>query len=138
MVRDGIVFKDEDGQVIFNQHSFCELVKHLLVELVGISYEEASQIVDRSPLAEPVADAMGVAMFSHDLFYPQLGVKLCSMAGGGVQKIYMVFLREPSRRDRSGSDLFHLRDGFEIKMNFDRNVSCFILVNALMHDDFFD
>ena len=75
---------------------------------------------------------------SHKLFYPQLGVKLCSMAGGGVQKIYMVFLREPSRRDRSGSDLFHLWDGFEIKMNFDRNVSCFIFVNALMHDDFFD
>ena len=72
------------------------------------------------------------------VFYPQLGVKLCSMAGGGVQKIYMVLLREPSRRDRSGSDLFHLRDGFEIKMNFDRNVSCFIFVNALMHDDFFD
>ena len=44
MVRDGLVFKDEDGQVIFNQYSFCELVKHLLVELVGISYEEASQI----------------------------------------------------------------------------------------------
>ena len=59
------------------------------------------------------------------------------MEGGGVQKIYMVFLREPSRRDRSGSDLFHLWDGFEIKMNFDRNVSCFIFVNALMHDDFF-
>ena len=75
---------------------------------------------------------------SHELFYPQLGVKLCSMAGGGVQKIYMVFLREPSLRDRSGRDLFHLRDGFEIKMNFDRNVSCFIFVNALMHDDFFD
>ena len=80
----------------------------------------------------------GNAAASHELFYPQLGVKLCSMAGGGVQKIYMVFLREPSRRDRSGSDLFHLRDGFEIKMNFDRNVSCFIFVNALMHDDFFN
>ena len=73
-----------------------------------------------------------------EMFYPQLGVKLCSMAGAGVQKIYMVFFREPSRRDRSGSDLFHLRDGFEIKMNFDRNVSCFIFVNAFMHDDFFD
>ena len=72
------------------------------------------------------------------LFYPQLGVKLCSMAGGGVQKSIWCFLREPSRRDRSGTDLFHLRDGFEIKMNFDRNVSCFIFVNALMHDDFFD
>ena len=43
MVRDGIVFKAEDGQVIFNQYSFCELVKHLLVELVGISYEDPSQ-----------------------------------------------------------------------------------------------
>ena len=73
-----------------------------------------------------------------EMFYPQLGVKLCSMAGGGVQKIYMVFLREPSRRDRSGTDLFHLRDGSEIKMNFDRNVSCFIFVNVLMHDHFFD
>ena len=80
----------------------------------------------------------GYTSAGHELLYPQLGVKLCSMAGGGVQKIYMVFLREPSRRDRSGSDLFHLRDGFEIKMNFDRNVSCFIFVNALMHDDFFD
>ena len=80
----------------------------------------------------------GNAAASHQLFYTQLGVKLCSMAGGGVQKIYMVFLREPSRRGRSGSDLFHLWDGFEIKMNFDRNVSCFIFVNALMHDDFFD
>ena len=80
----------------------------------------------------------GNAAARDQLFYPQLGVKLCSMAGGGVQKIYMVFFRELSRRDRSGSDLFHLRDGFEIKMNFDRNVSCFIFVNALMHDDFFD
>ena len=69
MVRDGLVFKDEDGQVIFNQYSFCELVKRLLVELVGISYEEASQIVERSPLAEPVTDALGAAIFSHDLPY---------------------------------------------------------------------
>ena len=63
------MFKAEDGQVIFNQYSFCELVKHLLVELVGISYEEASQIVGRSPLAEPVTNVMRVAIFSHDLPY---------------------------------------------------------------------
>ena len=28
----------------------------------------------------------------HQLFYPQLGVKLCSMAGGGVQKSIWCFL----------------------------------------------
>ena len=66
MLRDGLVFEDEDGQVIFNQHSFCELVKHLMVELVGISYEEASQRVDESPLTAPVSDALDVAIFSHE------------------------------------------------------------------------
>ena len=73
-------------------------------------------------------------------FEPIFSHKRHKTADGGRRrtKIYMVFLREPSRRDRSGSDLFHLWDGFEIKMNFDRNVSCFIFVNALMHDDFFD
>ena len=35
----------------------------------------------------------GNAAASHQLFYTQLGVKLCSMAGGGVQKIYMVFFK---------------------------------------------
>ena len=96
------------------------------------SAEQTTQQGDQSDANQ------GNTAASHELFYPQLGVKLCSMAGGGVQKIYMVFFREPSRRDRSGSDLFHLRDGFEIKMNFDRNVSCFIFVNAFMHDDFFN
>ena len=78
------------------------------------------------------------AAASHELFYPQLGVKLCSMAGGGVQKIYMMFLREPSQRDRSGSDLFHLRDGFEIEVDFDGNVSCLIAVDVFVDNDFFN
>ena len=31
------------------------------------------------------------AAASHELFYPQLGVKFCSMAGGGVQKSIWCF-----------------------------------------------
>ena len=34
----------------------------------------------------------GNAAASHQLFYPQLGVKFCSMAGGGVQKSIWCFL----------------------------------------------
>ena len=34
----------------------------------------------------------GNAAARHKLFYPQLGVKLCSMAGGGVQKSIWCFL----------------------------------------------
>jgi hypothetical protein len=33
----------------------------------------------------------GNAAARHELFYPQLGVKLCSMAGGGVQKSIWCF-----------------------------------------------
>ena len=109
------------------------------VNMYGAADAARKRLAEQTAQQGDQGDAnQGNTAASHELFYPQLGVKLCSMAGGGVQKIYMVFFREPSRRDRSGSDLFHLRDGFEIKMNFDRNVSCFIFVNAFMHDDFFD
>lgn len=109
------------------------------VNMYGAADAARKRLAEQTAQQGDQGDAnQGNTAASHELFYPQLGVKLCSMAGGGVQKIYMVLLREPSRRDRSGSDLFHLRDGFEIKMNFDRNVSCFIFVNAFMHDDFFD
>ena len=118
---------------------FCTVLTNSgYLALPAESGEKALSLLDSEYVDLIISDIMMPGMDGYELFYPQLGVKLCSMAGGGVQKIYMVFLREPSRRDRSGSDLFHLRDGFEIKMNFDRNVSCFIFVNALMHDDFFD
>ena len=42
----------------------------------------------------------GNAAASHELFYPQLGVKLCSMAGGGVQKSIWCFLE--NRPGRTG------------------------------------
>ena len=80
----------------------------------------------------------GYTSTGHKLFYPQLGVKLCSMAGGGVSRnIYGVFKNRPGG-GRSGRDLLHLRDGFEIEMNFDRNVSCLIAVYTLMDNDFFN
>ena len=109
------------------------------VNMYGAADAARKRLAEQTAQQGDQGDAnQGNTAASHELFYPQLGVKLCSMAGGGVQKIYMVFFREPSRRDRSGSDLFHLWDRFEIKMNFDRNVSCFIFVNAFMHDDFFN
>ena len=109
------------------------------VNMYGAADAARKRLAEQTAQQGEQGDAnQGNTAASHELFYPQLGVKLCSMAGGGVQKIYMVFLREPSRQDRSGSDLFHLWDRFEIKMNFDRNVSCFIFVNAFMHNDFFD
>ena len=146
-VKDGVII-DEFYLDGYDENSVFQLnscTKSFTGALIGIAIEQGYLGGVDDPLSDYLPQVLDLEdsgkqqiTLRHLLFYPQLGVKLCSMAGGGVQKIYMVFLREPSRRDRSGSDLFHLRDGFEIKMNFDRNVSCFIFVNAFMHDDFFD
>ena len=109
------------------------------VNMYGAADAARKRLAEQTAQQGDQGDAnQGNAAASHELFYPQLGVKLCSMAGGGVQKIYMMFLREPSQRDRSGSDLFHLRDGFEIEVDFDGNVSCLIAVDVFVDNDFFN
>lgn len=69
MLLDGLVFHDGEEKVTFNQYSFCELVKHLLVELAGISYAEASGQVERSMLAAPADGVAEVGLLSHELPY---------------------------------------------------------------------
>lgn len=44
----------------------------------------------RIQMEELITDS--IKTIGHEMFYPQLGVKLCSMAGGGVQKSIWCFL----------------------------------------------
>ena len=68
------------------------------VNMYGAAIAARKRLAEQTAQQRNQGDAhQSNAAASHELFYPQLGVKLCSMAGGGVQKIYMVFLREPSR-----------------------------------------
>lgn len=68
------------------------------VNMYGAADAARKRLAEQTAQQGDQGDAnQGNTAASHELFYPQLGVKLCSMAGGGVQKIYMVFLREPSR-----------------------------------------
>lgn len=69
MLEDGVVLENDEGKVTVNQYSFCELIKHLLVHYAGVSYAEASALVDGSHLAEPIADAMSACLFSHEYPY---------------------------------------------------------------------
>ncbi len=69
MLKDGIVLEDNNGKIVMNQYSFCELIKHLLVYYVGISYVKASEIVDSSHLAEPIESAMDAGLLSHEYAY---------------------------------------------------------------------
>ena len=77
---------------------FCTvLTNNGYLALPAESGEKALSLLDSEYVDLIISDIMMSGMDGYELFYPQLDVKLCSMAGGGVQKIYMVFLREPSR-----------------------------------------
>ena len=69
MLKDGVVLKDSEDRIVVNQYSFCELIKHLLTHYVGISYENASKIVDQSHLAEPILSVMDAGLLSHEYPY---------------------------------------------------------------------
>ena len=59
-----------------------------MIHSTYISYDELPLMLS---VAE-VAAVLGISRAgAYELFYPQLGVKLCSMAGGGVQKSIWCF-----------------------------------------------
>ena len=81
----------------------------------------------------------GNAAARHKLCYPQL-VGTIQLSGGRrhVKKYIWSFKEPPRSGERSACDLLHFRYGFEIKMNFDRNVSCLIAAYGFMDNDFFN
>ena len=69
MLKDGIILENNGNKFVINQYSLCELIKHLLVHYVGITYENASEIVDHSHIAKPVSNAMDIILLSHEYPY---------------------------------------------------------------------
>ena len=69
-----------------------DLAEKLKVSRQAISRWEQGLAVPSSDNLIYLSKLYGITL--DELFYPQLGVKLCSMAGGGVQKIYMVFFKK--------------------------------------------
>lgn len=69
MLKDGVVLNDNNDIFVINQYSFCELIKHLLVYYVSISYADASKIVDNSPLAKPILSITEAYLLGHEYAY---------------------------------------------------------------------
>lgn len=69
ILTDGTVLEENGESVVVNQYSFCELVKELLVQYAGLSYEEADRLVGRSHLAKPIESAGDAGLLGHELPY---------------------------------------------------------------------
>jgi len=64
----------------------------LQVNMYGAADAARKRLAEQTAQQGDQGDAnQGNAAASHELFYPQLGVKFCSMAGGGVQKSIWCF-----------------------------------------------
>ncbi len=69
LLQDNIVLQDGSGKIVFHQYSFCELLKHLLVSYVGITYAEASDAVENSHLSKPAESAAEAGLLGHEYAY---------------------------------------------------------------------
>lgn len=76
--------------------------------------------------------------YGHDMCYPQLVGTITLNSGRRSSKNIYEIIKNLPGWGRSFSDLLHFRDWFQIKMNFNRNVSCLIAVYFFMDNDFFN
>lgn len=71
--KDGLVFinpKKSDQSIIFNWHSWAEIVKANMVKYAHKSYEEAHQILVDDPIFQTAADSYGDVLFTaHEYEY---------------------------------------------------------------------
>ena len=66
---------------------FCTvLTNNGYLALPAESGEKALSLLDSEYVDLIISDIMMSGMDGYELFYPQIGVKPCSMAGGGVSK----------------------------------------------------
>ena len=64
------------------------------VNMYGAADAARKRLAEQTAQQGDQGDAnQGNTAASHELFYPQLGVKLCSMAGGGVSRNLWNFFR---------------------------------------------
>lgn len=67
MGNDGLVFTSKEEQIIFNFHSFCEVLKGCIQKYCNISFQEAHDYVENCKLFKsPIATVNDVYFFSHE------------------------------------------------------------------------
>ncbi|QEU62919.1 hypothetical protein KDRO_F08550 [Kluyveromyces lactis] len=72
-IVDGVVFKDEDDPeetVIFNFHTWVEMLKAIIVKYANKKEDEAeSMVLSSSLVCKPIDNYMAVSLRSHELEY---------------------------------------------------------------------
>ena len=103
-MRDHILVSDGKNTVIVNQRSFCELIKWLLVEYLGVSYEAASlRVEEKADFFASLDNVMSAALESHNWPYYYTALDLY-LGGHGPAQAEAGIL--PSPNTPEGLDLY--------------------------------
>lgn len=66
-ITDGLRIEDDETGVLFNQYSFCELVKHIMVNYGKIDYNLATEKLNNSYLIKVPRTISDVEYITHEL-----------------------------------------------------------------------
>jgi len=67
VITDGLQFEDDETGVIFNHFSFCELIKHIMVEYGKINYDLATEKLTDSYLSKTPRTIKDVEFITHEV-----------------------------------------------------------------------
>lgn len=66
-LKDDLRFEDTTEGVIFNHYSFCEMIKHIMVEYGNITYNNANEMLEHHYLNEVPKSLNEVVLITHEL-----------------------------------------------------------------------
>ncbi|UUC44751.1 hypothetical protein [Flavobacterium cerinum] len=66
-ITDGLRIEDDETGVLFNQYSFCEFVKHIMVNYGKIDYDLATEKLNNSYLIKVPRTISDVEFITHEL-----------------------------------------------------------------------
>lgn len=70
MLKDRLGFYGDDGEkIIFNDYTFCEIVKLIIVKYCNKNYKQANKMVKSSGLVLPIKDTFDTACIVHETPY---------------------------------------------------------------------
>jgi len=66
-LKDGLKFKLGNEEVIFNHYSFCETIKHIMMEYGQVTYDFATEKLMKSYLVDIPETYDDITFLSHEL-----------------------------------------------------------------------
>lgn len=114
MLKDNLRFEDDTEVVVFNHYSFCELIKHIMVQYGKITYEVASEKIEQTFLYErPSINELSLLEHELEFHWAMLLVHGDMYWTKGIPSDFIGFKEEYLNWELSTRQKYNLKVSFE-------------------------